>query len=399
MSSDLANIKDGTELMRSPMPQNTSISAVAEQSKAIAEVQAQYIMAIQRPRNEDQAVVRIDKMCKRPSLAEKAEYCFPRGKKTVRGPSSDLIRQIARHWMNIDTGIRELSREHGVSEVAAFAIDLECNYKVERTFSVKHWRDTQQGGYQLTDERDINELIFNMGARRQRACLEAIIPADVIEEAVAACRRTLEKNPLSERVPKMLKTYEEIGVSTRMLEQRAEKALKDFTHSDVTEFGALFQAIKEGEMKVGTIFPGAGGGPPRDGQARAQGAGKAQKAATPPSQNAKRAPQGENKKGKPETSKAQPSAGQQPRTGKATEQAPQQPAPAQSPDQTTAPSQEPQHDLWGEVKAMADELWGNEAPAQLERQCSAMGMNVSKLSDSDISALLDILTERLGMQD
>jgi hypothetical protein len=391
MSSDLANIKDGTELMRSPMPQNTSISAVAEQSKAIAEVQAQYIMAIQRPRNEDQAVVRIDKMCKRPSLAEKAEYCFPRGKKTVRGPSSDLIRQIARHWMNIDTGIRELSREHGVSEVAAFAIDLECNYKVERTFSVKHWRDTQQGGYQLTDERDINELIFNMGARRQRACLEAIIPADVIEEAVAACRRTLEKNPLSERIPKMLKTYEEIGVSPRMLEQRAEKALKDFTHSDVTEFGALFQAIKEGEMKVGTIFPGAGSGaPPSEGQSRAPGAGKAQKEAAPPPK--------ENKKGKPETSKAQPSAGQSPKAAKPPERAPQQPASNRSAGQSAANPQEPQHDLWDEVKAMADELWRKDAPVELERLCGSMGMNYTKLSDSNISTLLDILTERLGMQ-
>ena len=75
-------------------------------------------------------------------------------------------------------------------------------------------------------------------------------------------------------------------------------------------------------------------------------------------------------------------------------QAPQQPAPTQS----TPQSKEPQNDLWSEVQATAKELWGDQANAELEKLCKSNGMNFNKLSDSDVSVLLDIITERLGMQ-
>jgi hypothetical protein len=49
---------------------------------------------------------------------------------------------------------------------------LETGYYDERQFQVRHWRDRKQGGgYQLTDERDIYELIANFGQRRKRAVL------------------------------------------------------------------------------------------------------------------------------------------------------------------------------------------------------------------------------------
>lgn len=386
--NDLANVnmQDGTELMKQPSQPTQSMGAVQEQSKAIAAVQAAYVMALNRPRNENRALDRIKEMCTRTSLAEKAEYCFPRGNGVVRGPSSDLIRQIARHWMNIETGIDELSRHDGVSEVLAYAVDLECNYRVEKKFTVKHRRDTKKGGYQLTDERDIYELVANMGARRQRACLEAVIPADIIEEAVNACRRTLEKHPIQERIAGMVAAFKNLGVEPRMIEARAGKYLREFTHSEVTEYIAIGRAIKNGEMRLQVVFPDAGVKAPSNpdkanaGQKQGQGRkkGKASK---------KTAQSDKEPAHTPAKTKSQPQQG---------EQVPQDSARA---DQTaSSPAPQEDGDIWAEVQARAVELWGDDAKAQLEAVCEQFGMNFKKLSAEDAESLLDVLNERLSMQ-
>ena len=44
--------------------------------------------------------------------------------------------------------------------------------------------------YAITDDRDIYELEANMSARRIRACILQMIPGDVTDAAVAACRKT-----------------------------------------------------------------------------------------------------------------------------------------------------------------------------------------------------------------
>ncbi len=72
------------------------------------------------------------------------------------------------------------------STVEAFAWDVEeANTRQTKVFQVRHWRHTKQGGYKLTDPRDIYELVANNGARRLRACILGVIPGDVIDAAVA----------------------------------------------------------------------------------------------------------------------------------------------------------------------------------------------------------------------
>ena len=72
---------------------------------------------------------------------------------------------------NIASGIKETLRSGEYSERVAYAWDLDSRYYDERQFQVRHWRDTQKGGYPLTDERDLYELIANFGQRRKRAVL------------------------------------------------------------------------------------------------------------------------------------------------------------------------------------------------------------------------------------
>lgn len=60
----------------------------------------------------------------------------------------------------MEAGVKELSRSNGVSECLAYAWDYETNYRDVRTFTVRHWRDTREGGYALKDERDIYERLL-----------------------------------------------------------------------------------------------------------------------------------------------------------------------------------------------------------------------------------------------
>ena len=151
------------------------------------EVQAAMVVAKKFPRDEYNAIEKIRRTCQRATLAEQAIYSYPRGKENVSGPSVRLAEALAQNWGNIDYGIIELEQKDGVSEMMAYAWDLETNTRVTKIFSVEHKRDTKKGSYQLTDSRDIYELTANFGARRMRACIHGVIPGDVVDMAVNDC--------------------------------------------------------------------------------------------------------------------------------------------------------------------------------------------------------------------
>lgn len=72
-----------------------------------------------------------------------------------------------------------------------------------KQFQVRHWRDTKSGGYALKDSRDIYEKVANDGARRLRACILAVIPADVVETAVkeALKAKAKKEDPANDTAP------------------------------------------------------------------------------------------------------------------------------------------------------------------------------------------------------
>ena len=128
---------------------NRGVVAV-EQQRAITEVQARMIIARANPRDPIRAMEKILNDCTRPTLADHAIYQYARGGTDIRGPSIRLAEAIAQRWGNIASGIKEMSRSGEYSECIAYAWDLESGYYDERQFQVRHWRDTRQGGYQLT---------------------------------------------------------------------------------------------------------------------------------------------------------------------------------------------------------------------------------------------------------
>lgn len=230
-------------------PQQQIIGAIAntEAQRAVAEVQARMIIARSNPRDPIKCVDRILADCQRPGLAHMAIYQYARGGTDIVGPSIRLAEAIARQWGNLASGLKEISRADGYSECVAYAWDLETGYYDERQFQVRHWRDTRQGGYAITDERDIYELIANMGQRRKRAVLLTVLPGDVVEAAREQCERTLHAtaDTSPEALRRMVTAFREIGVSQAQIEKRIQRRMEAITAAQVISLRKIFVSIKD----------------------------------------------------------------------------------------------------------------------------------------------------------
>ncbi|MBT2789178.1 hypothetical protein [Paraburkholderia strydomiana] len=230
-----------------PKPATAALVA-AEQSKAIAEVQAALLIARAHPRDPRRAMDRILQDCMRPSLATEATYQYARGGTDITGPSIRLAETLAKRWGNMEAGVKELSRLNGVSECMAYAWDYETNYRDVRTFTVRHWRDTREGGYALKDERDIYELIANNGSRRKRACILALIDGDVVEAALLQCKATqaAEVDVTDELMANMVARFETFGVTKELIERRIQRHLSAVTPAMVVSLRNIYNSLRDG---------------------------------------------------------------------------------------------------------------------------------------------------------
>jgi hypothetical protein len=231
-----------------------------EQSRAVAEVQAAVFVAQQCPRNVQNAIAAMRESCTQQALAERAFYKFPRGGATVSGESIHLARELARCWSNIQYGIVELSRDDVAkqSEMSAWAWDVQANTRVSNTFIAPHKRDKKTGSEPLVDLREVYENNANLGARRVRECIFAVLPPFFIEEAKDLCVKTLSDGggkPLAQRIADAVKAYEGIGVICDQLEQKLGRPSDKWTELDVAQLGVTFRSIQRGEVTKDEEFP------------------------------------------------------------------------------------------------------------------------------------------------
>jgi hypothetical protein len=236
-------------------PQAT-IGAQAEMQRVQAEIQSRLMVAKSCPRDEVEAMDRIKTACQRVGLAENAEYSYSRGGTEINGPTIDLLRVIANCWGNIDYGFRELSQANKESTVEAYAWELETNAKNTKVFTIPHKRYTRQGSYDLTDPRDIYETVANNAERRVRACLEAIIPPDVVAEAVSECRNTLKANAdvSPDAIKKLVTAFGAIGVTAEQIETRLGRRLDSMQPAQLIGLRRIYKSLQDGMSKPADWF-------------------------------------------------------------------------------------------------------------------------------------------------
>ena len=228
-----------------------------ESSRAVAEAQGKLLIAKRFPRDEIAAYNRVAQACQRKGIAEKAFYSYNRGGSTVSGPTIRFAEELARCWGNIDYGIKELSQDDGKSEMQAYAWDLETNAQSVQNFTNPHIREVKGQAKVLTSQRDIYEINANMGARRLRSRILAILPTDLVDMAIAECRKTIagiNDEPLIDRVKKMVVAFGKIGVTQEQIEKRLKRKIDTMTADDFVDYTGIYNAIKNGESKIADWF-------------------------------------------------------------------------------------------------------------------------------------------------
>ena len=230
----------------SPLESTTAMEIAT--SRSIQEVQGAMMIAKRYPRDETAAVSRIVRACKRIGLAEQAAYSFPRGGKQIRGPSIRLMEMIAANWGNVEAGWVELERGIGESQVMAYCWDYETNTRFPIVFAVTHIREKKSGNVRLTDPRDIYEKVANEASRRVRACIQRVIPGDVIDRAMTECNKTLSGNntkPLCDRVTEMVIAFSGLGVTEAMIETRLGHKLSATDEAELVSMREIFTSIRD----------------------------------------------------------------------------------------------------------------------------------------------------------
>lgn len=244
----------------------TGAGELAAVTREQTEIQSAIVAAKRFPRNEQAAFVKAVKSFTRVTMAEGATYQFPRGGKTIEGPSVGCARELARCWGNIRYGLRVVTQDEERLHIKAYALDLETNTYVEAEdeFSKliqRRDRVTGETRWVQPDERDLRELMNRRGAIAIRNCILQVLPSDLVDDALKVAKSTLQKdahNALEKNREDVLKqlvvAFDKIGVSVGMLEQYLGHKLDLITSDEVAALRTVHQSLKEGVVKREEIF-------------------------------------------------------------------------------------------------------------------------------------------------
>ena len=222
------------------------LMAVEKEAK---QMEIAMVTAKRFPRDYTLVEANVERNCSRQRLAAAAEYSFPRSGDTISGPSVRLMEVIAQCYGNIEFGVNEIQRYDGYSEGEAFAWDFENNIRMARKFTVPHFRDTKQGKKRVTDDRDIREIVMNYGARNMRACLERVIPRDLVDFALEKCRETLaaDGKGLADRIANCKEAFKEFEIDAVLLERIIGEKCSNWNNGHLRLAIKYYTALKDGE--------------------------------------------------------------------------------------------------------------------------------------------------------
>jgi hypothetical protein len=278
-------------------PRN-EISVSAESARAQMQVQAQYAMAKRFPRDLDMVRIAILKDCKRPRFAESARYKKPQGKKWnpetreqeeqfAIGPTIRFAEAAARAYGNLHPDVVTLLDDEKKRVVHVTVTDFESNLTwgkdvtiektVERSTLRKQWdgqgndrretvvpplfsRTNTSGKavyiYPATDD----ELMQKEGALTSKVVRNLIIrvlPSDLVEEAmeqvVATQMAAVKVDPEAER-KRLIDAFAAIGVTPVALAEYLGKPVAGLDPAELLELRAIYQSLKDGELRWGDLL-------------------------------------------------------------------------------------------------------------------------------------------------
>lgn len=255
----------------------TSSNVLAAQ--AAAAVQARAVMALQRPRNMDDARVRMLAACKRPLFAEKAIYAKPVGKKLnkktgnweeafAEGLSIRFAEEAIRALRNVMTESQIIYDDARKRIIRVSVTDLEDNnfhskdVTIEKTVERSKLRQGQlalatrvnsEGRLVFIVEATDDDLAVKAGSLTAKAIRDKVlmlVPSDIQEEAKATIYATQEAKDKSDPAAarkKLIDSFASVGVLPEALTEYVGHDLGQLVPQELQHLRAIYSAISEGE--------------------------------------------------------------------------------------------------------------------------------------------------------
>ncbi len=261
----------------------TAVTASAASVRA--EIEAAYIVALQRPRNMDLVYERIMRDCKRPGFADAAVYRLPRKSwnadtrsyenKVIKGLSIRFTEAAVRAMGNSVLKSQTLYDDDQKQIIQVVGIDLETNTRLEETVIVPKSieRKTVKDGTPVLGKRrnsygDVVYLVqatddeFRMKrnaevARGRRNVGNQLVPGDIREDAMKACEATMlngaSKDPDSTR-KELILAFSGLGVSAEHLAEYLGHGLTAAQPAELVDLRQVWRAISDGQTTWAAVM-------------------------------------------------------------------------------------------------------------------------------------------------
>jgi hypothetical protein len=269
-----------TELLRQTETMSTAMAAAAQ-----ASIQARYIMAMKAPRDLMAARAAIMEQAERPTFAEAAIYRLPREKwdpvarkrvkTTIEGPTIRFAEAVRLAWRNLVTEIVVVHEDDQTRLILVTTTDLETNITETGPVTVKKvkevtkvYPDTRviskrtnsegQTTYTVpSNPSDVDQAQNSAVARVKRNQILALIPANVKQDAIAACKLTIgnqTKQQLGKMAAGAQKAFADLNVPDAELTAYLGHPVTEATPEELNELRGIATGIREGTATWRAIY-------------------------------------------------------------------------------------------------------------------------------------------------
>jgi hypothetical protein len=254
----------------------TTSTALAAQAQA--EIQARYVMAMQRRRTPDTVRTDLLRECSRPGFAQRAIFSVPRGDKPgrltntpnrIEGLSVRFAEAAIRVSGNILQMTRTIYDDDFKRQINVSVTDLETNavYSrdviIDKTVERSKPKDkavilgsrTNSAGnvvyiVQATDD-ELLQKESSLISKTFRTLALRLVPADVLEECeqrIVATREDEDKKDPDAARKRLVDAFASLGVSPDELRAYMGHEIAQTTPAERLDLGGLYAAIRDGEV-------------------------------------------------------------------------------------------------------------------------------------------------------
>ncbi len=248
-----------------------SVESGAVEAQVRARIAARTLHALQHPRTEADARIRIMNDCKRPEFAKAALYSKPVGGQKIEGLSIRFAETALRHWGNVASDSIVLSDTDRKRLVNVTVTDLETNVSHGRDIPLMKTverrtlkpgqvaiaqRINSYGDTVYVVEATEDELATKESAQRSKILRNEglrLIPADILDEAKLLCKATRGKsdadNPTAAR-NEITDLFAEIGVMPSRLEEYLQHPFSETSPAELGDLREMYRAIRDGDATL-----------------------------------------------------------------------------------------------------------------------------------------------------